>query len=407
MFEQFIWDEAPNFRDESVIQNPISHYHRMFEHGRPFYDPQDEVWYVFSWKHVRQVLRDKSSSVNRFSGYLQRMPVEKQVILRPFFENLGRWMTFIDDETHRKLRTPVQKAFDSSILKQWEGWLEKTSQELVQIAIQKEEIEFISQIAEPLPLLLICEMLGIPDSDSSDIKKHYESIVAFFDNSTDPEIAKEALMSEHILRTYMQERVEHARSSSMSTLMTLLVRLQEEEADLTDADLAANAILIVGAGHETTTSLLGTTVLLAYQNEGWVDKVVEDEKFRNGLIEEALRLQPPLQRTSRLTRNDVCLDDVCIPKGQRICLLFGAANRDPSVFPNPDEVNPLRRRNQHMSFSGGVHFCAGARVARMEASILLKEFCTQARHYHWKQEPLHWLNNMTFRSLSNLHLHRS
>ena len=98
--DAYIWHDAPDFRDPAVIQDPIPHYRRMFDHGRPFYDPHDQVWYVFSWAHTRQVLRDKNSSVNRFSGYLQKMPVEKQAVLRPFFENLGRWMTFIDDDTH-------------------------------------------------------------------------------------------------------------------------------------------------------------------------------------------------------------------------------------------------------------------------------------------------------------------
>jgi len=230
--------------------------------------------------------------------------------------------------------------------------------------------------------------------------------VAFFDHSTDPEIAKKALQSEHILRTYMHARIDHARSSSASTLMTLLVRLQEEEADLSDADIAANAILILGAGHETTTSLLGTAVLLAYQHDGWVERVATDSVFRNGLIEEALRLQPPLQRTSRLTRADVQLGNVCIPRGERICLLFGAANRDPDFFVAPDMANPLRKKNQHFAFSGGAHFCVGARVARMEASIVLKELCMRAQHYQWKKEDLTWLDNMTFRSLTSLKLQR-
>jgi pimeloyl-[acyl-carrier protein] synthase len=340
--------------------------------------------------------------VNRFSGYLARMPKEKQVVLRPFFENLGRWMTFIDDDTHRTLRTPVQKAFDSSILKRWEAWLERTTKCLVEESLGSSQIEFMSQIAQPLPLLLICEMLGIPEEDSQKIKNQYRDIVAFFDHSTDPVIAGKALQSEAILRTYMHQRIEHARSSSMSTLMTLLVRLQEEEADLSDDDIAANAILILGAGHETTTSLLGTSVLLTFAKKEWVRMVAEDESFRNGMIEEALRLQPPLQRTSRITRSSVEVDGVQIPAGERICLLFGAANRDPDVFLNPNEANPLRKKNPHLSFSGGPHFCAGARVARMEASILLRVLCSHAQSYSLEDAPLSWLENMTFRTLKRL-----
>lgn len=405
--EQYIWNDAPDFRDKKVMQDPIPHYKRMFELGRPYYDPVDQVWYVFSFDHVRRVLRDKNNSVNRFSGYLQRMPPEKQQVLQPFFDNLGRWMTFVDDDAHRKLRVPIQKAFDSKILITWKHWLERTTKVLVELALQRDEIEFVSQIAEPLPLLLICEMLGIPESESRSIKKHYEAIVAFFDHSTNPEIAQNALISEQVLRTYMQGRIEHARCSSVSTLMTILVALQEEEADLTDADIAANATLILGAGHETTTSLLGTAIWLTYQHEEWIEKVAQDEVFRDGLIEEALRLQPPLQRTSRITRSDVQLDDVCIPKGQRICLLFGAANRDPMVFEHPDEPNPLRMKNQHVSFSGGAHFCSGAKVARMEASILLREFCSTAKQdYCLQKEPLSWLENMTFRTPTHLRLFR-
>jgi cytochrome P450 len=399
--DQYVWGDAPDFRKEEVMQDPIPHYHRMLERGTPFYDPVDQVWYVFSWSGVRRVLRNKSSSVNRFTGYLDRMPPEKQVILRPFFTNLGRWMTFIDDAEHRRLRTPVQRAFDSKILVQWEEWLEQCCGELVERAIQKNTFDCMTAIAEPLPLLLICEMLGIPDEDRGTIKDHYASIVAFFDRSTDPEIAKKALQSESILRSYMEQRLKHARSSSVATLMTLLARLQEEQVDLSDADIAANAILIVGAGHETTTSLLGTALWYIFQNPEWISRVAIDSSFRDGIIEEALRLQPPLQRTSRIAREEIEVDGVLIPAGARICLLFGAANRDPSVFPNPDKVDPTRP-SQHHSFSGGVHYCVGAKVARMEASILLRTFCVKAEGFRLKHSNIRWLSNMTFRTMEEL-----
>lgn len=399
--EEYVWADAPDFRQESVMQDPIPHYHRMLARRKPFYDPQDQVWYVFTWEGVRKVLRDKSSSVNRFTGYLERMPPEKQAVLRPFFTNLGRWMTFIDDAEHKRLRRPVQRAFDSKILVQWEEWLERCCDELVELALQKDSFECMSAIAEPLPLLLICEMLGIPDSDRKTIKDHYAAIVAFFDRSTDPVIAKNALQSEAILRSYMQQRLVHARSSSTATLMTLLARLQEEEADLSDEDIAANAILIVGAGHETTTSLLSTALWYIFQNREWIDRVANDEAFRNGIIEEALRLQPPLQRTSRITRNGIEVDGVHIPAGERICLLFGAANRDPEAFENPDAVDPSRT-TQHHSFSGGVHYCVGAKVARMEASILLKKLCAKAGEYHLQEGEIRWINNMTFRTMEAL-----
>ena len=404
---EHVWSEAPNFRDPAVIQDPITHYERMFAYGKPFFDPVDQVWYVFSWNGVRQVLRDKHSSVNRFSGYLAKMPPEKQTALRPFFENLGRWMTFIDDEAHRKLRTPVQKAFDSSILQRWHSWLEETCTHLVDVALQHNKFDFMSLIAEPLPLLLICEMLGIPQEEGRSIKKRYEDIVAFFDTSTDPLIAKKALESEAILRSYMHQRIEHARSSSLSSLMTLLVQLQEEDADLQDDDIAANAILILGAGHETTTSLLCTAVKLTFEQPEWIESVASDDAFRSGIIEEALRLQPPLQRTSRIARKETLVDGVLIPEGHRMCLLLGAANRDPQVFTHPNEAQPEREKNPHLAFSGGVHFCAGARVARMEADILLKTLCSRAGHYQLAQQPFHWLENMTFRSLTSLLLERS
>lgn len=399
--EQYVWSDAPDFRTEAVMQDPIPHYHRMLARGTPFYDPIDQVWYVFSWDGVRRVLRDKGSSVNRFTGYLDRMPPEKQAVLRPFFTNLGRWMTFIDDLEHRRLRTPVQRAFDSKILVQWEEWLERSCDDLVERALKKDRFDCMSAIAEPLPLLLICEMLGIPDTDRQNIKEHYSSIVAFFDRSTDPEIAKQALQSEAMLRTYMEQRLIHARSSSTATLMTLLARLQEQDADLSDADIAANAILIVGAGHETTTSLLGTALWYIFQNRPWIARVAEDDSFRDGIIEEALRLQPPLQRTSRITRNGIDVDGVHIPAGERICLLFGAANRDPSVFDRPDEIDPFRP-SQHHSFSGGVHYCVGAKVARMEASILLKTLCAKAQGYHLELDAIQWRNNMTFRTMNEL-----
>ena len=400
--KQHIWSDAPNFRDPSVMLDPNPHYERMFERGSPFYVPHEQTWYIFDHAHITAILKDKGSSANRFGNYLSQMPTEKQTLLRPFFENLGRWLTFIDDHDHRRLRAPLQKAFTSKIVAQWEHWLRHSAQTIIRQLQDKEEFDVVAQIALPLPRLLICEMLGIPPEDSRRIKGHYWDIVAFFDRSTDPVIAQKALQSNALLSTYMHQRITQARKHGGSNLFTYLLALQKENADFCDQDLAANAILLLGAGHETTTSLIASATHLLYDNPQWKEEAQKHEHIRERIIEEALRLHPPLQRTSRITRNGIQLGNLHIPPGDRLCLLFGAGNRDPKVFFSPNQPTLHRNKNPHLAFSGGPHFCVGANIAKLEADIVLQLILEQFFDATLKESSLHWEENMTFRSLKRL-----
>jgi len=404
VFEKYVWADRPDFRDPSVMVDPFPHYQRMFDHGRPFYVPEEDAWYVFQHHLVMQVLKERSSSANRFSSYLNAMPAEKQAAIKPLFDNLARWMAFLDDDAHRKLRKPVQSAFDSKMVKKWDEWLYTSTEALIKDAKETGAIEVLGEVALPLPLRLICEILGIPEEKGFEIKERYLSIAKFLDNSTDPEIARAAMTDEGIIHNYMLERIEASRHSSAVNLLTYMVEVQEKHPDLSDKDIASNCIFLMGAGHETTTSSIATAVLLAYSRPEWIPRLRDDEAFRMGLVEEALRLHCPLQRTSRTTRTDQVLDGIPIPAGQRICVLLGAAGRDPAAFEKPEEVNPERKPNPHLGFSAGPHFCAGARVARMEVARVLEIITQYCGDYTLSERSLSWQENLTFRSLTELYL---
>ena len=245
MFEKYVWADRPDFRDPSVMVDPFPHYQRMFDHGRPFYVPEEDAWYVFHHHLVMQVLKERSSSANRFSSYLNAMPAEKQAALKPLFDNLARWMAFLDDDAHRKLRKPVQSAFDSKMVKNWDEWLYKSTEALVFGAREKGSFEVVEEIALPLPLRLICEILGIPEEKGFEIKESYLSIANFLDNSTNPEIARAALEDEALIHGYMLEQIGASRHSSAANLLTYMVALQESNADLDDKDIAANSIFLI------------------------------------------------------------------------------------------------------------------------------------------------------------------
>ena len=149
-------------------------------------------------------------------------------------------------------------------MKSWDDWLNTCSEKIILKGIENGNFEIMQQLAQPLPLMLICEMLGMPEDDGMEIKGHYEAIGNFIDNSTDPAAAAEALKANVILNNYMQEKLSEARNRADLNLLKVLANIQAENRDVSDQDLAVNGVLVLGAKHETTSSHIASTIMMAH-----------------------------------------------------------------------------------------------------------------------------------------------
>ena len=300
MFEEYVWDDAPDFKDPKATQEVEPLITRMLEYGKPYYVPNEDAWYISKYKDIDTILRDRTTSSDRLGWFYKRLPKEKQAFIDPLYKVLRRWLINVDEPDHKPIRSSMQKAFTSSIVKSWEEWLQKASDDLIGKLVQNQEIEVVSQIALPIPILLICEMLGIPENETDIAKDHYRDIVQFIDQSNDPQIAMAAIKSNAVLNEYFTNKLKSVDKMADVNLMKYLSNLSE---DISAEDIAANSSLLLGAGHETTASLIAALVMMTYRDRDLLESLKASPEKIDALIEESSTLPTrPTNKSHHSTR---------------------------------------------------------------------------------------------------------
>jgi cytochrome P450 len=216
---------------------------------------------------------------------------------------------------------------------------------------------------------VIAELLGLPPADRKQIKAWSDAIVPVLDGSIRDANLASVARGAFEFRAYLKDVVEHRRKDPGDDLLSAMIATHERDDVLTEDELLATAILLLGAGHETTTNWIGNGVLALLRHPGELARVGRDRGLIKSATEELLRFDSPVQATSRTTMEDVVIGGVAIPAGIEVNLFLGSANRDPAQFPEPDRLYVGRAENRHLAFGLGAHFCLGAPLARLEAQI--------------------------------------
>lgn len=299
-------------------------------------------------------------------------------------------MLSADPPEHERLRGVVNRAFFPRRVSALEGRIREMAQDLVAPIAGGGEHELMAELAEPLPSIVIAEMLGVPPDDHPRFKEWSDAVVGAVEPD-DPMLSIEdplARLRAYLLsprrmarvaefRRYLAEQIERARVERGDNLISRMVEANEAE-QLSAEELTAAAFLLLIAGNETTTRLIGNLVLALDRHPDQRELLVGDPTLVPAAVEEGLRFDPPVQVLSRLAVVDVEVGGDVIPAGSVVSLLMAAANRDPDQFPDPDRFDVRRRDNAHISFGYGVHFCLGAPLARRETRIALEELLRAA-----------------------------
>jgi cytochrome P450 len=236
-------------------------------------------------------------------------------------------------------------------------------------------MDVIRDLAYPLPATVIAEMLGVPHADRERFKQWSDDTTALAGNLPGnlPEcVLRRAVEGMRELRAYFAGIVAQRRVEPRDDLISALVKAQEEGDRLNEAELLANAVLLLNAGHETTTNLIGNGMLALLRHPDQLRRLREDPTLIPTAVEELLRYDSPVQFTSRVLKADLSLGGKQLRAGQTALLLLGAANRDPAQFPDPDRLDVGRADNKHLAFGLGSHFCLGAPLARLEGRIVFE-----------------------------------
>jgi cytochrome P450 len=278
-----------------------------------------------------------------------------------------------DPPDHTRLRSLVTKAFTPRVIETLKPRIKEIVTDLLKEASARGDIDIVRDLAIPLPATVIAEMLGAPTADRHRFRKWADDLLAFQGINKPPEAvllqAQESLIE---MRDYLMVQIEEKRTNPKDDLLTKLVQAESEGDRLSVAELINTCVTLLVAGHETTTSLLGSSVFTLLTHPEALAKIRADWDLLPQAIEEVLRYESPVSRQPRLMKRDFELDGKLLKKGEIVFQMLNAANRDPAHFENPETFDIFRKNNRHLAFGQGIHFCVGATLARAEANIALK-----------------------------------
>ena len=362
-------------RSAGALENPFAIY-SLLRSVRPVMRMPVEgwdgpgVWFLTRHEDVSFVLRDPRFSADRVRAPLIRENLER---LPAFIQQSAegvRSMLTMDPPDHTRLRKLVNKAFTPRRIAELRGHIERIVDELLEPVTSRGRMDVIDAVAAPLPAIVIAELLGVPPEDHRKFKDWASQVVNAVGQSGALRAASAPAVQK--LFGYLRDIIAARRREPRDDLISAMVLAQEERDALTDSELLATSNLLLIAGHETTTNLIGNGLLALLHEPDELDRLRRDPALFPTAIEELLRFDGPVQATLRVTTEDVELGGQRIEEGSLVLVGIGAANHDPSVFAEPERLDIGRDPNPHVAFGFGAHFCLGAQLARLEGEIALR-----------------------------------
>jgi pimeloyl-[acyl-carrier protein] synthase len=318
---------------------------------------------------------------------------------------LPRSMLFRDPPDHTRLRGLVSKAFTPRTIEVMRDHIQEIVDRLLGRALAQGGMDVIEDLAYPLPVTVICEMLGVPVGDHASIRGWSADIARSLDAiglPSDQSIVDRGRVSRRALADYFRALVPERRAHPQPDLLSGLLAAEEQGDKLTEPEVIAMCLLLFIAGHETTVNLIGNGLLALLRHPDQLARVQGDAALIPNAIEELLRYDSPVQRTARIANTDVDLAGHRVGKGTMVVTALGAANRDPAQFAEPDRLDVTRRDVRHISFGYGIHFCLGAPLARVEGQIALGTLLRRAPRIALAEPAPEWRESSVLRGLKRL-----
>lgn len=360
-------------QEPANLADPYPFYAHLRSTAPVHWDASREQWTLTRHADVMALLRDPRMSAKRLlPGSPELLPAEVQEAARQVFRALPHQMLFIDPPDHSRIRGLVNKAFTPRLIENMRAHIEVIAEELLDAVAAAGEMDAIKSLAYPLPAIVIAEMLGVPPEDRDQFTAWSADFGAFLDgNYQGFDEAMLALRGIAAFMDYFREIIARQQAEPQENLLHGLLVAREQGDMLSEDELLANLVLLLAAGHGTTTHLIGNGLLALLRNPEALRLLKEHPEIASTAVPELLRYDSPVQMTGRKATIAIEVDGRHIAEGQHVVMVLGAANRDPAQFRDPDRLDLERSENRHLSFGHGVHFCLGAPLARLEAGIAL------------------------------------
>ncbi|MCX4972696.1 cytochrome P450 [Streptomyces sp. NBC_00620] len=376
--------------DPAFLADPYPAYEELRARGRVHYFEPTKQWLVPHHADVSALLRDRRlgrTYQHRFTheDFGRTAPLPEH---EPFHVLNDHGMLDLEPPDHTRIRRLVSKAFTPRTVERLKPYVDQLAGELVGRLVAAGGGDLLTDVAEPLPVSVIAEMLGIPESDRAPLRPWSADICGMYEMNPSEETAAKAVRASEEFTAYLLGLIEERRKEPGEDLISGLIAAYDEGERLTEQEMISTCVLLLNAGHEATVNATVNGWWALFRNPGQLAALRADHSLVPTAVEELMRYDTPLQLFERWVLDDIEIDGTTIPRGAEIAMLFGSANHDPAVFTAPEELDLSRPDNPHISFSAGIHYCIGAPLARLELTASLRALLSQAPTLTLTAEPV-------------------
>jgi cytochrome P450 len=387
-----------------ALSNPYPMYKALREESPVHWNDVFEAWIFTRFVDVDAILMDQRFSADRSKAQTRfsEMIKKQQEEFGPFSQ--APTMLTSDPPEHTRLRRLVSKAFTPRAVENLRPRIREIVDNLLDGVAGRDGFDLVEEIAYPLPVIVISEMLGVPPEDRADFKRWSDDVVATLGGPfTPPDVMERARKSIEELAEYLSGVIAERRANPKEDLITGLIAAEDGGQVLSEVEIFSTTILLLIAGNETTTNLISNAMFSLLKNPSQLELLRSDLSLMPSAIEEILRYNGPVQATGRVAMADIDVGGITVKEGQMAMAILGAANHDPAKFPDPEKFDIRRNPTDHLAFGDGIHFCLGAPLARAEAQIGFEEILTRFPRIELAADPT-WGGTFIIRGAKKLPL---
>jgi len=386
--------------DPAFLADPFPLFARMRDEDPCHWSPRLKSWVLTRYDDVRAVCTGQQMSSDRLRPFFETLPSTAAGRIACLVRYLSLWMVFRDPPDHTRLRRLASRVFTLKAMRAMRPNVEAITAHLLAQIGERGEFDFISAFAAPLPALVIMDLLGVPRAELARIKRLSDDIALFIGSSRgagEKYASAEAATQE--MADFFRSLIALRRAAPQADLLSELVRVEENGDRLTEDELVATCILLLFAGHETTTNHIANGLLALLRFPGEMRKLRADPSLAQRAVEELLRYDGPTTAQGRIVQVEHELHGKTLRPGERVFLMINAANRDPRAYPEPDRLDLERDGVPHLAFGFGLHICLGFPLARLEGEVSLPAVLARFPRIEPAAQA-RWLDSLVFRGMS-------
>ncbi|MFN0186417.1 MAG: cytochrome P450 [Aquabacterium sp.] len=391
--------------DPATLADPYTLFARMRDEDPCHWSPRLRSWVLTRYDDVKAACLDRERlSSDRLRPYFATLPPTEAERIADIIRYLSLWMVFKDAPAHTRLRKLTSKVFHARSMQAMRPAVQRIAARLLDDIGTEGEFDFIARFAGPLPCLVIMALLGVPASDMASLKRWSDDMALFIGSSrTSPDKYDTAESATQAMAAYFLHLIDQRRSAPQPDLLSELVHLQDEQGDrFSDDELVASCILLLFAGHETTTNHIANGMLSLMRAPDQQALLRADPTLAAAAVEELLRHDGPSGAQVRVVREAHTLHGKTLKAGDRVFLMLNSANRDPRAYPDPDRLDLRRDGVPHLAFGFGLHICLGFPLARVEGEVAFPAVLARWRSIQPAGDAPPWINSLVFRGMQAL-----